>query len=63
MSKLLGYWPGVVMLLWLFFITAVAGYTAAVFSGVTGLAVCLVAFWEAGARKSTPCPPTGDDRG
>ena len=52
MRKLLDWWPCPVMLGWLYFIQAMAGYPAAAFSAVTGLAICLLAFWEAGGQKS-----------
>lgn len=52
MRWLIDWWPGIAMLGWLYFIEGVAGWSAAAFSAVTALAVCFVAFWEAGGHKA-----------
>ena len=52
------WWPFFVMLVWFNIVDATFGRAAANLAAVTGLAVALIALWEAGSKKSA----SGDDR-
>lgn len=45
------WWPTIVVVIWLDFVSNVAGALAAMLCAISALAVCVLAMWEAGARK------------